>query len=241
LIGRPLVGDYTNPILRPQAAEAVKKSGEIELSGVARHTPFDHCWPQQTPFILGAQHGMQMIQQKDEVTLLYVFDNQVRHIRMNVPHSEHPATWQGDSVGHYEGDTLVIDTIGQKVGPLSMADWYGTPISAALHVIERYRLIDGVKARDFQLKHEATYLGAGRPNPFTSEYGRGIIDPDTTKPGLQVEVTVEDSANVTTPWSALVTYRHVLSGWPETICAENTRGAGSLWVNLVPQAEKPDF
>jgi hypothetical protein len=43
---------------------------------------------------------------------------------------------------------LVIDTIGQKIGPLSMVDLYGTPFSLALHVIERYRLIDGATARD---------------------------------------------------------------------------------------------
>ena len=40
---------------------------------------------------------------------------------MNVPQFLNATpTWQGESVGHYEGDTLVIDTIGQKVGPLSM-------------------------------------------------------------------------------------------------------------------------
>src|ERR1700693_1876390 len=69
--GRPNVGDYSNPILRPQAAEAVKKSGEIELSGAVHPTPRDQCWPEQTPFILPAEVGMQMIQQREEVTLLY--------------------------------------------------------------------------------------------------------------------------------------------------------------------------
>jgi hypothetical protein len=80
-------------------------------------------------------------------------------VRLNVPHSVHPArTWQGESAGHYEGDTLVVDTIGQKVGPLSMVDRYG-----------------------------------------------------------------------------------VQGTWPEALCAENTRGAGSSWVSLVPQALKPDL
>jgi hypothetical protein len=46
----------------------------------------------------------------------------------------------------------VIDTIGQKVGPLSMIDRFGTPFSTALHVIERYRLIDGAMARNLQRK-----------------------------------------------------------------------------------------
>jgi hypothetical protein len=51
-------------------------------------------------------------------------------------------SWYGDSVGHYEGDTLVIDTVGIKIGPFSMVDWYGTPHAEALHVVERYRLLE---------------------------------------------------------------------------------------------------
>jgi hypothetical protein len=118
-----------------------------------------------------------------------------------------------------------------------MVDLHGTPFSAALHVIERYRLIDGAMARDLQRKHESAYFGAGRSSPLTNEYGRGEIDPDPTKPGLQVEITVDDPATLATPWSAFVTYRSVQGTWPEAVCAENTRG----WVSLVPQALKPDF
>jgi hypothetical protein len=192
-----------------------------------------------TPFLLGIQFGMELIQCKDEVTLLYVSDNQVRHVRMDVPHSAHPTpTWQGESVGHYEGDTLVVDTIGQKVGPLSMVDRYGTTFGTTLHVIERYRLIDGVMARDLQRKHETTYLGARASSPLTNEYGRGDIDADTAKPGLQVEITVDDPSVFTVPWFGLVTYRHVQGIWPEAVCAENTRGG---WVTRVPRAEKADF
>jgi hypothetical protein len=68
---------------------------------------------------------------------------------MNQSHPT-PATpsWYGDSVGHYEGDTLVIDTVGVKIGPLSMVDMYGTPHSPALHVVERYRLIDYEAAKE---------------------------------------------------------------------------------------------
>jgi hypothetical protein len=236
------VGDYTNPILRPQAAEAVKKSGEMNLSGIVLPNPHNQCWPDPIPFTFSNIPGIQMIQQRDEVVLLYLHDHQFRHVRMNVPRSLHPTpSWQGESVGHYEGDTLVIDTVGQKVGPLSIIDLYGTPFSAALHVIERYRLIDGATARDLQQKHESTYLGAERSSPTTNLYGMGDIDPDTTKPGLQVEITVDDPETFTMPWSALVTYRHVLGEWPEAVCAENTRGSGSSWVSLVPHADKPDF
>jgi hypothetical protein len=137
--------------------------------------------------------------------------------------------------------TRWIDTIGQKVGQLSVVDAFGTPLSAALHVIERYRLIDGAMARDLQQKREIRFFGAGVSSRLSGEYGRGDIDPDTTKPGLQVEITVNDPATFTTPWSALVTYRHVLGEWPEAVCAENTRGFGLSWDSLVPRAAKPDF
>ena len=47
---------------------------------------------------------------------------------MNQPHpTQVTPSWYGDSVGHYEGDTLVIDTVGVKIGPFSMVDMYGTP------------------------------------------------------------------------------------------------------------------
>src|ERR1700674_5694148 len=178
-----VVGDFTNPILGPHAAEVVKKNGELELSGIVIPNPHNQCWPEPTPFTLSIQLGVQLIQQKDKVVLLYLSDHQVRHVRLNVPHTAQPVpSWQGESVGHYEGDTLVIDTIGQEVGPLSMIDRYGTPFSAALHVVERYRLIDGATARDLQQKHESVYFGAGRSAPPINAYGRGDIDPDPTQP-----------------------------------------------------------
>jgi hypothetical protein len=152
-------------------------------------------------------------------------------------------SWLGNSVGHYEGDTLVIDTVGIKTGPLSILDWYGTPHSEALHVIERYRLIDGSAAAEAQRKHMEAYRGA-RPEPAYEViapviYGRPPIDPDTGKKGLQVEIAVEDVNVFTTPWSALVTYRPLDGPLPEVVCAENP----SLWgsVSMIPIAPKPDF
>ena len=44
-------GDYTNPILKPQAAEVVKRHGEISLAGLAYPTPSNHCWPSGVPYI----------------------------------------------------------------------------------------------------------------------------------------------------------------------------------------------
>ena len=233
------VGDFSAPILKPEAAQTVRRLGELELSGKVFPNPHNQCWPEPTPFDLDVQFGVQILQQKDEVILLYIADHQVRHVRMNVPHpSVVTPTWKGDSVGHYEGDTLVVDTVGQKIGPFSMVDAFGTPFSPALHVIERYRLIDGEAAQNAQRKHEGAFFPGGAA-PQMHDYGRGDIDRDTSKKGLQVDITVDDPNMFTTPWKALVTYRHVLGEWGEAACAENTREFGTD--GKPPIAGKADF
>jgi hypothetical protein len=58
-----------------------------------------------------------------------------------VPHSANlKPSWYGESVGHYEGDTLVIDTIGQSTK--TFVDNFRTPHSEKLHVVERWKTID---------------------------------------------------------------------------------------------------
>ena len=236
-----LIGDDANPLLTPRAAGAIRKRAEISRNTSAPD-PHNQCAPEPTPFLLTTEFGLRILQKKDEVLLIWLADHKVRHVKMNVPHPANLSpTWQGDSVGHYEGDTLVVDTIGQRVGPISMVDLYGTPFSDKLHVIERYRLIDGAAARDAQQNNEARYFPRGVTSPLTNEYGRGSIDPDTGKPGLQVEITVDDPVMFTRPWSAFVTYRHVLGDWPEAVCAENTREYYANRDTPIPRADKPDF
>ena len=58
LIALPMVGDYNNVILRPPAVEAVKKRGEMELSGVVPPNPGNQCWPEPTPYTLSHQQGV---------------------------------------------------------------------------------------------------------------------------------------------------------------------------------------
>jgi hypothetical protein len=158
---------------------------------------------------------------------------------MNAQHRQNlTPTWQGDSVGHYEGDTLVVDTIGIKAGPLATLDRYGTPFSDALHVVERYRLIDGEAAAEAMRNHRRAYGGSDAPARF-DPYGMQL-DVDPKKKGLQGEITVEDSGSFTTPWTGIITYQPVLAGWPEMACAENLREATGP-IKDVPVAEKPDF
>jgi len=60
----------------------------------------------------------------------------------------------GDSVGHWEGDVLVIDTVGIKTDAFTSVDRFGTQQSDAMYVIERDRLVDGALAKAAQDKYE---------------------------------------------------------------------------------------
>ena len=227
------LGDHTNPILKPKTAEAVKRFGELVFNGTVAQDLHNSCWPEPPPYVMALHFGVMILQQADEVTFVYLLQNTVRHVRLNGRHPDSlTPSWQGHSVGRYEGDTLVIDTVGIKAAPFSTVDAFGTPNSEALHVVERYRLIDGETAAEAQRKNGAIY----RPNP---PYGRGTIDPDTAKKGLQVEFIVEDPGMFTTPWSGSVTYRRLIGAWPEALCAEHPQFLGTD--TTTPMARTSDF
>jgi len=226
-----LVGDYTNPILQPWAAEVVKKFGEIALTGVTNPNPANQCWPEPVPFIF-KNNGMQMVQRPHQVTIIYDENHQFRRVRMNEPHpAQVTPSWHGDSVGHYEGDTLVVDTVGTKTDrPFAMIDLFGTPYSKALHVVERYRLLD----------YEAAKEGIER-DARENFRPPGDIDLNYRGKWLQIELTVDDKGVFTTPWSATITYGRGSGAWQEKVCAENIH---EYYYNKdadVPRADKPDF
>jgi hypothetical protein len=222
-----LVGDDTNPILQPWAAEVVKKFGEMSLAGVGFPSPRNQCWPGGVPFVF-TSGAIQILQQPDKIAILYNYDHQVRHVRLN---QSHPAdvtpTWYGDSVGRYEGDTLVIDTVGIKVGPFATVDWYGTPHTEALHVVERYRLIDYEAAKEGWERDAKENWRAQPPPNYNGKY-------------LQLQFTVDDEGAFTTPWTATMTYGRGRGDWAEAVCAENIQ-----WYSgkdaAVPRADKLDF
>jgi hypothetical protein len=227
-----LVGDYTNPILKPQAAETVRKHGEIALKGIGDPNPRNQCWPSGVPFVF-TDRPTQFVQTPDKITILYGHDHQVRRVRLNEPHSALVVpSWYGDSVGHYEDDTLVIDTVGINADrPFAMIDWYGTPYTQALHVIERYRLLDYAAAK------EGFDRDAKQHNPIP-----GVRRPDPNDPGkyLQLQFTIEDEGVFTTPWTATMTYVRDPGGWPEMVCAENIQWYSGKSAE-VPRADRPDF
>ena len=228
-------GDPSNPVLKSPAADAVRRNSELSVQGIVQPDLHSTCFPEPPPFVLGMHYGVLIVQQPSEVKLFYLLYNTVRRVHLNVPHPKNVTpSWTGDSIGHYEGDTLVIDTTGIKVSPLSTVDGFGTPHSEALHVVERYRLIDG------KLAAEAQKTNGAQPTPAPA-FARGIIDADTSKPGLQVDFTVDDPQMFATPWSGRVTYRPVTGVWPEAVCSENPHEYYAGRDAAIPEAETPDF
>ena len=141
-----LTGDYTNPILKPEAAEVVKSHAELGLNGIGDPNPRIQCRPAGVPFVF-TNGPTQLLQQPDKVTILYGYDHQVRRVRLNQPHpAQVTPSWYGDSVGHYEGDSLVIDTVGVKVGQYSMVDWYGqccSTLFVVVHIAQGFEASEG--------------------------------------------------------------------------------------------------
>jgi hypothetical protein len=232
-----LVGDYNNPILTREAAAVVKQMGERAMAGEGFPNAQDQCRAIAPPFTFAMQLGFMMLPTKNgDITILYDQNANTRHIRMN---AAHPAklvpSAMGDSVGHWDGDTLVIDTVGVKVDRFSSIDRFGTPQSEAMHMVERYRLIDGASAKaaiDTYEKREGTVGGGGRVAGY---------HPDTSLKGLQLEVTMEDPKVFTAPLTARVTYRRLITTWSESVCADNPiEHYKDEWIGL-PKADRPDF
>lgn len=229
------MGDDENPILRPSAAEALRKAGAMSRKGENFPTPSNQCWPMSPPLIWHSME-VEILQQKDVVTILHPFDQYVRRVRIGGKHPDHvTSSWFGDSIGHYEGDTLVVDTVGIKPGRYSMVDNYGTPQTDRLHVVERIRLIDAEDAArtTFEIEHSNGRIDVDKGGPSIDESYKGK--------GLQIVFTVDDPSMFTKQWSAQVVYRHALDGWEEGICADNPHDLISGVDTDVPRAEKPDF
>jgi hypothetical protein len=138
------LADLNNPILQPWARDVIRKRNETVLAGKLIVGRGASCWPGGvTSFILSPMtNPMYFIQGKQDVALIKTSGNDVRYIHLADKHSPNVKTsWYGESIGHYDGDSLVIDTIG--LDDRTNVDGFGTPHTTQLHVIERFHLIEG--------------------------------------------------------------------------------------------------
>jgi hypothetical protein len=140
------IADLTNPILKPWALERMKKSNAATLAGKIPFSPRETCRPAGVPGfdVFSRLRPVYFLQTAREVTIINEGDQQSRRVYLNVPHSKNPKpSWYGESVGHYEGDDLVVDTVG--LNDKTYVDNYLTPHTTQLHVVERFHMIEGGK------------------------------------------------------------------------------------------------
>jgi hypothetical protein len=137
------VADLSNPNIKPWAIERMRKANDVVLDGGIGYTARSSCMPAGVPgFMMFVVEPIFFVQSPEKILMIFQGDMQVRHIYLDVPHSEAPKpSWYGESVGHYEGDTLVIDTVG--LNDRTTIDNFRTPHTEKLHVVERWRLIEG--------------------------------------------------------------------------------------------------
>jgi hypothetical protein len=146
------VADLNSPILQPWARDVVSKRNEAVLSGKLIGTPTASCWPKGvTGFLLSPMtQPMYFIQGSKEVVMILTSFSDVRHIHLMDKHSDNvKISWYGESIGHYEGGTLVVDTIG--LDDRTWVDGFATPHTKQLHVIERYHLIEDGKVLEVNI------------------------------------------------------------------------------------------
>jgi hypothetical protein len=133
--------------MQPWAEEKFKAVKE----GRARDPNFAGCTPQSpTDLMLDNRRLFELRQFPDVVLLLFDQDHWVRRIYLDG--RKHPdgysSTWMGHSIGKYEGDTLVVDTVG--FNDRNWIDREGHPHSDALHLVERFRRVNQ-KAMEYEV------------------------------------------------------------------------------------------
>lgn len=221
-----VVGGFDSPLLKPWTVEFLQRTVAYNKSGHIFPDAASACWPGGVPGIFNFRH-IQILQTPAQMTIFYKSNNQTRTVYLNQRHALKIApSWYGESVGRWEGDTLVVDTVGFRRRPEAIIDDYGTPATEGLHVVERYRY------------HEGPTVGEPPPRPVTGDFpGRFILDYKSKI--IQVVYTVEDPNTFKKPWSGTLYFRPVVkpAELEETICPANNRD----WVRLIPTAQTPDF
>jgi hypothetical protein len=219
------LADLSAPILKPWAREVVRKRNELVLAGKPVNPPHASCWPVGVPgFLLRPMtQAMYFVQTPKLVVMILSSKQEVRHIYLTDKHSANvKPSWYGESIGRYEGDTLVVDTIG--IDERTWVDGFGTPHTKDLHVIERFRLIEDGAVLEANVRVED-------PGAFTMPW-TGI------QRFRQYEAAVRQM-----PIERIAQLASAPEGpLRELICAENPN---SFFANQpalqIPTALKPDF
>jgi hypothetical protein len=135
------------PKLKPEAQALFDAGRAANAQGKAFHDDTGLCFPAGMPKFMNRVWPIQIMQAPTMVLMIQQLNNQLRWIyldgRGHADPEIAPPSFNGDSIGRWEGDALVVDTTQFQ----SARHWMesGVPVSDQLHIVERIRLADGGK------------------------------------------------------------------------------------------------
>ncbi|HET9567709.1 MAG TPA: hypothetical protein VFP16_05035 [Vicinamibacterales bacterium] len=131
------------------ASQVAAKEGKVYRDDIGQ------CWPAGLPLIMTRYWPMAMVQIPTAIYMVSGFMNSLRIVYLDGRSHTDPdiivRTFNGESIGRWEGDTLVVDTVGFR-GDHHWMDQGGASIPAGeqLHIVERIRLINGRKQLEIE-------------------------------------------------------------------------------------------
>jgi hypothetical protein len=219
------VADLSNPILQPWSREKLRQRNDLVLAGKRVFSQHATCWPiGVTAFLLEPMtRPMYFVQAPKEVVMILTSYNDVRHIYLTDKHSENlQPTWYGESIGHYDGSSLLVDTIG--FNDRTYMDGFQTPHTTQLHVAERLHLIKNGEELEANVHVED-------PGAFTMPWD-AIVRYRRYEAIARAAAIAKSLVQLATPDEGPLT---------EARCAENPNSFMGMPHPPLPQAEHPDF
>lgn len=218
------VADLNNQILQPWTRNELRKRNELVLSGKALSMGAGCEQIGGAAFLTRSNvEPYFFIQAADKVVIISQVDHQYRHIYLTDRHSQNvKPSWSGESIGHYEGGELIVDTIG--ISDKAPVDKYFTPHTDQFHMIERFRLTPGGDRLEVRVHVED-------PGAFTMPWNAGIHYRRVEPGRAENDVLPPSLVSAATDAGPLM----------ELTCAENPFSYFGNDSPPVPQAERPDF
>ena len=141
--GRRTFTPPPQPQLTPAYAAKLKAYNEARARGAEQDTPAANCVPPGMPEIMGQPYPIQIMFGPGQLSIQAEAYQQIRHVYTDGrPHKADPdLTYNGESIGHWEGGTLVVDTVG-FTSDTPVGQNYGIRHSDKMHIVEKMRLTD---------------------------------------------------------------------------------------------------
>jgi len=132
------------------AGKAMMDRATARPAGSIMHTAWTSCRPGAVSTMTMPREKIVVLQSPEEVTIVYEMPRMTRRIRINGTHPENlEPSYVGDSIGKWEGNTLVVDSVG--FNGYAELDAMGQPTSAQLHTVERFTLADDGSAINIEV------------------------------------------------------------------------------------------